>query len=91
MSPATKRKTVLGTNIRRLRLRKQPRWTTTKLAEASDVCRQTIEGLERGYPGQENPKLETLRAISAALGVRVQELFRQPRRRRCLRRAAASS
>lgn len=62
--------TVLGNNIRRLRLRMG--WTQRQLADCIKVEIPRISDLERGVTA--DPRLSTLRKLARAFGVPMNEL-----------------
>lgn len=65
---------VVGANIRRLRARAG--WSLGELARRSDVGKSTLSQLESG---QGNPGVETLVAVSVALGIPFGELVIEAR------------
>ena len=67
--------TEVGRRIREIR--DQKGITQEQLADAAGLTRPYLSNLERGIAT--NPRLETLRAIAAALGCDLEILFR-PRR-----------
>jgi XRE family transcriptional regulator, regulator of sulfur utilization len=52
--------------------RKALRWTQTELAEKSEIAQAVISRLEAG---EDNPKMDSLRSIAAALGCSVVDLL----------------
>lgn len=64
-------KALLGRNIFEFRTAKG--WSQQTLAGEADLSLRYLAGVERG---EENPSLETITAISNALGTRVGDLFR---------------
>jgi transcriptional regulator with XRE-family HTH domain len=62
----------LGFNLQRLRRSRE--WTQEKLAKAAKVGVRTLRDIETATPGN-NPELDTLVALAAALGVEVAALF----------------
>lgn len=65
---------VVGANVRRLRARAG--WSLGELARRSDVGKSTLSQLESGHG---NPGVETLVAISVALGIPFGDLVTEPR------------
>jgi len=72
----TKSTTSLGQTVRAIR--KATGMTVGTLCTKAGVSRQTLTGLELGYPDQSNPKIETVVAIAQGLGVEVSALFGPP-------------
>ncbi|MEO1064533.1 MAG: XRE family transcriptional regulator [Actinomycetota bacterium] len=73
-SDASEMVAVVGANIRRLRARAG--WSLGELARRSDVGKSTLSQLESG---QGNPGVETLVAITVALGIPFGELVTEAR------------
>lgn len=61
-----------GLNVRRYRLKKN--LSQEKLAELADLHRTYIGGIERG---ERNLSLKNINKIAIALGVKIQDLFKQ--------------
>jgi transcriptional regulator with XRE-family HTH domain len=70
----TRLRTILGRNVRRLRL--SLKMTQSNLAERVESPRPLISNIERG---EANPTLDTVTRIAVALGVEAAELL-NPRR-----------
>lgn len=62
----------LGRRIRDLRTQRTDRWTQEELAERARISVSFLSMIERG---ERIPHVETLAAISSALGVTLSELF----------------
>jgi len=73
----------LSVNVRALR--KARSWTQQQLAERAGIPRSTVASMESGAG---NPSLTNLAAVSAALGVGLEELLARPRNDCLLVRAA---
>ncbi len=73
----------LAINVRALR--KARSWTQQQLAERAAIPRSTVASMESGAG---NPSLTNLAALSAALGVGIEELLARPRTECTLVRAA---
>jgi transcriptional regulator with XRE-family HTH domain len=67
---------LVGRNVRRLRI--QAGLSQAKLSELMGVDRAYVSGLERG---ERNPTIITLWHTAKALGVRLEQLTTEPKRR----------
>ena len=68
----------LARNVRRMRDARD--WSQEQLADAAGGLRQAaISQIENGIG---NPTLDTLEHVASALGCRVRDLFKPPRRRK---------
>lgn len=63
----------LGLRIREFRLKKNPKWTSTELAEKSGLSLVTISNIENGKLG--HVSVETIRMIARALDIHISALI----------------